>query len=221
MARIIWDEAGKRLYETGVSQGVHYLQETDGTYPKGVPWNGLTAITESPSGAEPTALYADNTKYISLYSAEDFGATVEAYTYPDEFAQCDGSAELVTGVTIGQQERKAFGMSYKTQIGNDIQDTAYGYKIHCIYGAKASPSERSNSTINDSPEAMTLSWEITTVPVNVKGFKPAAHLVIDSTKVDKAKLEELEGILYGAESTEPRLPLPDEIAQIIGGTTEG
>lgn len=221
--RLVWDATGERLYETGVSQGVLYVQNTDGTYPQGVAWNGLTSVTESPSGAEATALYADDIKYLSLMSAEEFGATIEAYTYPDEFAQCDGSAELATGVTIGQQDRKTFGMCYKTVLGNDSESNNYGYKLHIIYGAKASPSEKAYATINDSPEAITFSWEVTTTPVNVSGFKPTASLTIDSTKVDAGKLTALEDILYGkdagAEGTPAavaaRLPLPDEIATLM------
>ena len=221
--RLVWDATGERLYETGVSQGVLYVQDSTGKYPKGVAWNGLTGVTESPSGAEATALYADDIKYLNLMSAEEFGATVEAYTYPDEFAQCDGSAELTAGVTIGQQDRKTFGMCYKTVLGNDSESNNYGYKLHIIYGAKASPSEKAYATINDSPEAITFSWEVTTTPVNVNGFKPTASLTIDSTKVDAEKLTALEDILYGkdagAEGTPAavaaRLPLPDEIATLM------
>lgn len=221
MSRIVWDQSGERLYETGVDHGVLFPVENN-AYTKGVAWNGLTQVTESPSGAEATALYADNIKYLSLMSAEDFGATVEAYTYPDEFAECDGSAALSTGVMIGQQERKAFGLAYRTKVGNDQNDNL-GYKIHLIYGAKASPSERSYSTVNDSPEAITFSWELTTTPINVNGHKPTALLTIDSTKVDKDKLKQFEAILYGTdapstggEATEPRLPLPNEILTIFG-----
>lgn len=214
MAKLVWDKTGERLYETGVKNGVLYPM-VDGAYPKGIVWNGLTAVTESPSGAEATALYADDIKYLNLMSAEEFGATVEAYTYPDEFAECDGSASLGTGVTIGQQPRKTFGMSYKTTVGNDVDNDNHGYKLHLIYGAMASPSEKAYSTINDSPEAITFSWELTTTPVNVTGFKPTASLTIDSTKIDPAKLTAIETILYGNESTEARLPLPDEIAEIV------
>lgn len=216
MSRITWDQSGERIYETGVKQGVLYPQASGGTYPTGVAWNGLTAVTESPSGAEATALYADDIKYINLMSTEEFGATIEAYTYPDEFAQCDGSASLTEGVVIGQQARKAFGLCYRTTVGNDVDGNDYGYKIHIIYGALASPSEKAYATINDSPEAITFSWEITTTPVSVKGFKPTATIAIDSTKVDKEKLKSLEDILYGTETDEPRLPLPDEIATIMG-----
>lgn len=216
MARLTWDDTGKRLYETGVSQGVLYPIGAGGTYDTGVAWNGLTAVTESPSGAEATPLYADDIKYLSLYSTEEFGATIEAYTYPDEFAACDGSAELIDGVTVGQQDRKVFGMSYKTVVGNDVDSNAHGYKLHLIYGAKASPSEKAYATINDSPEAITFSWEITTTPVNVTGLKPTASLVIDSTKVSAEAMTALEKELYGgADGEGPRLPLPDEIKQII------
>lgn len=200
--RLAWDETGKRFYETGVSQGVLYPVHTDGTYPKGVAWNGLTAVTESPSGAEATALYADNIKYLNLYSAEEFGATIEAYMYPDEFAECDGSASIATGVTIGQQTRKAFGLAYKTALGNDTDGQDHGYKLHLIYGGMASPSEKAYATVNDSPEAITFSWEITTTPVNVAGFKPTASITIDSTKAESTKLKALENILYG---TDPAL----------------
>ena len=216
MSRIAWDETGKRFYETGVKKGVLYPQAEGGTYPLGVPWNGLTAVTESPSGAEPSPLYADDTKYLILMSVEEFGATVEAYTYPDEFMECDGSAEIAKGVTIGQQPRKAFGMSYVTTLGNDIDGNKYGYKLHIIYGAKANPSEKGYTTISDSPEAITFSWEISTTPVAVSGFEPTASITIDSTKVDAEKLASLEAILYGSESEEPRLPLPDEIVTLIG-----
>lgn len=215
MSKLTWDQTGERFYETGVKQGVLYPQAEGGTYPKGVAWNGLTAVTESPSGAEATPLYADDIKYLNLMSAEEFGATIEAYTYPDEFAQCDGSAEIAKGVSIGQQARKAFGMSYKTTLGNDVANNDYGYKLHLIYGALAAPSEKAYATINDSPEAITFSWEVTTTPVSVKGFKPTANITIDSTKVDKEKLAALEAILYGGDSDEPRLPLPDEVATLM------
>ena len=217
MAKLVWDKTGDRLYETGVKNGVLYIP-TAGVYSKGVAWNGLTAVTESPSGAEATALYADDTKYLSLMSAEEFGATIEAYTYPDEFAACDGSAELADGVMIGQQKRSTFGLCYKTTIGNDTDGNDHGYKLHIIYGAQAKPSERAYATINDSPEAITFSWEITTTPVNVTGAKPTASLVIDSTKADPSKLAALEDILYGKDgdsATEPRLPLPDEIKTLM------
>ena len=217
MAKLVWDKTGDRLYETGVKNGVLYIP-TAGVYSKGVAWNGLTAVTESPSGAEATALYADDTKYLSLMSAEEFGATIEAYTYPDEFAACDGSAELADGVMIGQQKRSTFGLCYKTTIGNDTEGNDHGYKLHIIYGALAKPSERAYASINDSPEAITFSWEITTTPVNVTGAKPTASLVIDSTKADPSKLAALEDILYGKDgepANEPRLPLPDEIKTLM------
>lgn len=217
MSRLVWDQAGERIYETGVKNGVLYPQ-VNGTYPKGVAWNGLTAVTESPSGAEATALYADDIKYLNLYSAEEFAATIEAYMYPDEFAECDGSASIATGVSIGQQTRKAFGLSYKTTVGNDTDGNNHGYKLHIIYGAMAAPSEKAYATINDSPEAITFSWELSTTPVSVKGFNPTASVTIDSTKVDAAKLKALEDILYGSDNEEPRLPLPDEIVTIVGTT---
>ena len=218
MSKLVWDNTGDRLYETGVKNGVLYPVSSNGTYPKGVAWNGLTAVTESPSGAEATALYADDMKYLNLYSAEEFGATVEAYTYPEEFGECDGSAEIANGVQIGQQTRKAFGMCYRTTIGNDTEGDAHGYKLHIIYGAMASPSEKAYATINDSPEAITFSWELTTTPVNVTGKKPTASLTIDSTKADPTKLAALEAILYGSDGgsgTDARLPLPDEIAELM------
>lgn len=216
MSKIVWDQTGERLYETGVKQGVLYPIQESGLYTKGVAWNGLIAITESPSGAEASPLYADDIKYVNLMSAEEFGATVEAYTYPEEFAACDGSAELAKGVTIGQQPRKMFGLCYRTVIGNDVANNDYGYKLHLIYGAMAAPSEKAYASINDSPEALTFSWELTTTPVSVNGFKPTACVTIDSTKVEAGKLAELETILYGSESEEARLPLPDEIATLMG-----
>lgn len=216
MPKLIWDKTGERYYETGTDHGVLYPQGAEGTYPKGVAWNGLTAVTESPSGAEANPLYADNIKYLNLMSAEDFGGTIEAYTYPDEFAECDGSAEIATGIKIGQQKRKAFGFSYRTRLGNDIDGDDYGYKLHLVYGAMASPSEKAYATVNESPEAITLSWEFSTTPVSVTGHKPTAHLEIDSTKVDAEKLAALEAILYGSESEEARLPLPDEIVTLVG-----
>lgn len=217
MAKIEWDKTGERLYETGVKNGVLYVQE-GGQYQKGVAWNGLTAVTESPSGAEATPLYADDIKYLNLLSAEEFGATIEAYTYPDEFAACDGSAALADGVMIGQQARKTFGLCYKTTIGNDTNGNDYGYKLHIIYGALAAPSEKAYATINDSPEAITFSWEVTTTPVNVTGAKPTAYITIDSTKANPEKLTALEDILYGKNGepgNEPRLPLPDEIKTLM------
>ena len=215
MAKIKWDETGEKIYETGVKNGVLYLPNETGAYVKGVAWNGLTAVTESPSGAESTPLYADDIKYVELFSAEEFGATLECYTYPDEFAECDGSAEVTPGVIIGQQNRKTFGLCYRTTLGNDVKGNEYGYKLHLIYGAKASPSEKSYSTINDSPEAITFSYEITTTPVNVTGHKPTASLTINSTKVDPTKLQQLEAMLYGAESAEAKLPLPDEVINLL------
>ena len=217
MAKLVWDESGKRVYETGVRNGVLYVQGENGEYQKGVAWNGLTAVTESPSGAEPTALYADDIKYLELFSAEEFGATIEAYTYPAEFEACDGSASLGEGVTIGQQDRKAFGLCYRTIVGNDVKGNENGYKLHLIYGAKAKPSEKAYATVNDSPEAVTFSWEVTTTPVNVAGFKPTASVTIDSTKIQPEKLKLIEDKLYGTASEEATLPLPDEIKQIIAG----
>ena len=217
MSKLIWDQTGERLYETGVNQGVLYVQE-GGIYPKGVAWNGLTAVTESPSGAEATPLYADDVKYLNLISAEEFGATIEAYMYPDEFMVCDGSAALADGVFIGQQTRKSFGLCYRTVLGNDVDNNGHGYKLHMIYGAVASPSEKAYATINDSPEAITFSWEVKTTPVEVTGHKPTASVTINSTKVDADKLAALEAILYGSAEAEPRLPLPNEIAQIFAGT---
>lgn len=217
MSRIIWDQEGQRFYETGAKQGVLYVKD-GASYKKGVPWNGLVGVTESPTGAEATPIYADDIKYLNLMSTEEFGATIEAYTYPDEFEQCDGTASLGAGVTIGQQKRKQFGLSYRTTIGNDTDGDAYGYKIHIIYGALAAPSEKGYQTINDSPEAITFSWEVTTTPVLVEGMKPTASLVIDSTKISPEKLTLLENILYGTANSEARLPLPDEIKAIIEST---
>ena len=212
MAKLVWDKSGERLYETGVKQGVLYVQDTTGTYPKGVAWNGLTAVTETPSGAEATALYADDIKYLNLVSAEELGGTIEAYMYPDEFAECDGSVALTAGMYIGQQDRKTFGLCYRTTLGNDTDSNNHGYKLHLIYGALAAPSEKAYATINDSPEAITFSWEFKTTPVNVTGHKPTASIVIDSTKVDAEKLAALEKILYGDDAGDgPRLPLPDEV----------
>lgn len=213
--RLTWDDAGKRLYETGVKQGVLYPQDDNGAYPKGVAWNGLTAVTESPEGAEPTPLYADDIKYLNLLSTEEFKATVEAYTYPDEFAECDGSGSLVEGVTIGQQDRKTFGLSYRTSLGNDVKGNEYGYKLHIVYGCLAAPSEKAYATVNDSPEAITFSWEVSTTPVNVTGFKPTASLVLNSVKLGAAKMKAIEDVLYGSSAAEARLPLPDEIKSII------
>lgn len=217
MSKLVWDKTGERLYETGVKQGVLYPQAAGGTYPKGVAWNGLTNITESPSGAEATALYADDIKYLNLVSAEELGGTIEAYTYPDEFAECDGSAALTEGVFIGQQDRKTFGLCYRTTLGNDVDSNGHGYKLHLIYGALAAPSEKAYATINDSPEAITFSWEFKTTPVNVAGHKPTASLTIDSTKVSETKMAALEKVLYGDSDpeAEARLPLPDEVVQIL------
>lgn len=213
--KLVWDKNGERFYETGVDRGVLYVVE-GGQYGAGVPWNGLTAITESPSGAEASPIYADNIKYLNLMSAEEFGATVEAYTYPEEFAACDGSAAIVPGVYLGQQARKTFGLCYRTVLGNDVESNDYGYKLHFIYGALAAPSEKGYTTINDSPEAITFSWELSTTPVNVEGFKPTACVTIDSTKIDPEALAALEEVIYGGADTEARLPLPDEIASIVG-----
>lgn len=221
MSKMVWDQTGSRYYETGIKNGALYLQDVSGTYSTGVPWNGLTAVTESPSGAEATPLYADDIKYLNLMSNEDFGGTIEAYTYPDEFAACDGSATLVDGVTIGQQSRATFGLCYRTTIGNDVDGNNHGYKLHLVYGALAAPSERAYATINDSPEAITFSWEFSTTPVNVTGHKPTAHLEIDSKKVDATKLAALEAILYGSDDVEPRLPLPDEIKTLMTTGAEG
>ena len=215
MARLIWDEVGQRFFETGVKNGVLYVQDNDGSYKNGVVWNGLTAVTESPSGAEETPLYADDVKYLTLRSAEEFGATVEAYTYPEEFEQCDGSAAIAAGVTIGQQARRAFGLCYRTSVGNDIQGQNFSYKLHLIYGCTVAPSEKSYSTINDNPEAITFSWELSTVPVPVDGFSPTASLVIDASKVDEGKMQLLEDALFGDEQNEAKLLLPNEIMEML------
>ena len=221
MSKLVWDKTGERYYETGVKNGVLYVVDNTGNYGKGVAWNGLTKVTESPSGAEATPLYADNIKYLNLMSAEEFGFTIEAYTYPDEFAACDGSSEIATGITIGQQSRKTFGFCYRTENGNDTLGTDYGYKIHIVYGATASPSSKDYQTINDSPEAISLSWEVKTTPVEVTTEingnkpKPTATLIIDSTKVDKTKLKSIEDKLYGTEAEEPTLLLPDEIVALL------
>ena len=219
MAKLVWDQTGDRLYETGVSKGVLYPIQSDGAYSKGVAWNGLASVTESPSGAEANPIYADDMKYLNLLSAEEFSATIEAYTYPDEFAECDGSADIATAVSIGQQKRKVFGLCYRTVLGNDVDSNDHGYKLHLIYGCMAAPSEKAYNSINDSPEAITFSWEISTTPVNVTGFKPTASITIDSTKAKKEKLTALEEILYGKDgsdtSANARLPLPDEIATLM------
>jgi len=215
MAKIVWDKVGERLYETGVDRGVIYPW-AESTYGSGEGWNGLISVTMSPSGAEPTPLYANNHKYLNLMSVEELGGTIEAYTYPDGFAACNGEKELVKGVRIGQQKRKTFGLAFRTLIGSDTEGTAHGYKLTLVYGALAAPSEKANTTVNDSPEAMTMSWEFSTTPVEVEGSDPTASIEIDSTKVDKAKLAALEAKLYGSESEEPTLPMPAEVAQILG-----
>ena len=222
MSKLTWDDIGNRLYETGVEQVALYVQDSDGSYKNGVAWNGVTAITESPSGAEATPLYANNGKYLELRSAEEFGASIEAYTYPDDFAACDGSAELLPGVKLGQQVRKAFGLVYKTKIGNDVEGETHGYKLHIVYGAKAAPSEKAYATINDSPEAITFSWEITTTPVAVEGFKPTAHIELESTKLGDAKMAAIEAIIYGSNegTSSPRLPLPSEIKSVLSAVSE-
>lgn len=221
MAKLVWDQTGERLFETGVEKGVLFPYK-NGAYEKGVAWNGLTGVSESPSGAESNALYADNIKYLDLVSTEEFGATIEAYTYPDEFMECDGSKDIATGVVIGQQKRIPFGFSYVTQIGNDADGTDHGYKIHLVYGAKATPSSKDYATINDNPDAITFSWEITTTPVDVPGAKPTAHITIDSTKADKDKLTAFKKVLYGDTETESRLPLPNEVITMFGsGSTAG
>jgi hypothetical protein len=216
MPPLTWDQVGERLYETGVDRGVLYLPDDVGVYNKGYAWNGLTTVTESPTGAEPSPQYADNIKYLNMISAEEFGATVEAFTYPEEFAECDGTAVPVAGVALGQQGRKTFGLSYRTRLGNDLEGADFGYKLHLIYGAQASPSEKAYATINDSPEAITFSWEITTTPVPVTDFKPTALIVIDSSVVDPTDLAALEALLYGAAAVEAALPLPDEVIALFG-----
>ena len=215
--KLEWDKTGERLYETGVDRGVLFLMSTSGAYEEGVAWSGLTAFNASPSGAEANPFYADNMKYLNIYSAEEFGYSIEAYTYPDEWEACDGSASAEDGVSIGQQPRKPFGFSCRTLIGNDIDGQNHGYKIHLIYNSMASPSERGYATVNESPEAVTLSWECTTTPVAVTGFKPTAHITIDSTKVDPSKLASFEEMLYGSESKEATLPSPDEVIAFFKG----
>jgi len=217
MAPLTWDDVGQRLYEVGVDHGVLYLPDSGGVYSDGVAWNGLTTVTESPSGAEPSPQYADNIKYLNLISAEEFGGTIEAFTYPEEFAECDGTAVPATGVTVGQQSRKGFGLSYRSRIGNDLDGTDHGYKLHLLYGCYASPSEKAYATINDSPEAITFSWEIYTVPVAVTGMKPTSLIVIDSTKVDPADLAALEAELYGDSGGDPNLPTPDVVIAMFAG----
>lgn len=214
MSKLTWDQIGERLFETGVDRGVVYPAE-NGAYPSGAAWSGLINVNESPSGAEPTPLYADNIKYLNLISAEDFGATIEAYTYPDEFSECVGEKEIATGVKISQQKRKVFGLSYRSLIGNDTDGSDYGYKIHLVYGCLAAPSEKAHNTINESPEAGTFSWEISTTPIDVPGHKPTAHIEIDSTKCDDGELKALEAILYGSADAEARLPLPAELLTIF------
>lgn len=225
MSRVVWDKTGERLYESGVRNGVLYPIQPNGTYTKGVAWNGLTAVTESPSGAEATPLWADDIKYLNLTSAEEFSATVEAYTYPDEFAECDGSAEIAPGVYAGQQVRKMFGLCYRTILGNDVEEENYGYKLHLVYGAKAAPSEKGYSTVNDNPDAVTFSWELNTTPVEINAtvngnkLKPTSCLTFDSTKTDPEKMAALEEILYGkdesSDGVDPRLPLPDEVIALM------
>lgn len=220
MSKLVWDQTSEKTYQTGVDRGVVYPQ-TNGAYPKGAAWNGLTNVTLSPSGAEPTPLYANNSKYVTMMSVEELGGTIEAYMYPKEFAECNGLATLANGVRVGQQKRKSFGFSFRTLIGNDVDGDAYGYKLYLVYGALAAPSEMSNATVNDSPEAQTMSFEFSTTPVNVAGFQPTASIEIDSTEVDSEKLAALEAILYGSESEEARLPLPDEVATIMGTEAAG
>ena len=218
MAKLTWDQIGEKLYETGVSKGVLFPQDASGAYPLGIAWNGLTAVTESPSGAEPTPIYANNAKYLTLMSTEEFGATIEAYTYPDEFAACDGTEELAVGVTVGQQTRQPFGLAYVTKIGNDTEGIDHGYKIHLIYGCLAAPSEKNYQTINDSPEAITFSWEVNTTPVQVTGLKPTSTLVIDSTKVGATDLAAIEDKIFGSAGAAATLPLPDEILALVNAT---
>lgn len=220
MTEITWDGVGERLYEAGIDHGVLYLRNDTGAYDRGYAWNGLTSVSESPSGAESNKQYADNIVYVNLVSTEEFSATIEAFTYPDEFAECDGSKEIAPGVFIGQQRRSTFGLAYRTLIGNDLKSTDLGYKLHLVYGGEAAPTEKAYSTVNDSPEAATFSWEVSTTPVAVPGHKPTATLVIDSTKVNSADLEALEAILYGSESDEPSLPLPAEVLALINATVD-
>ena len=217
MAPLTWDQVGERLYETGVDHGVLYIPDTAGVYNTGFAWNGLTTVTESPTGAEASAQYADNIKYLNLISAEEFGATIEAFTYPEEFGQCDGTAVPEPGVLVGQQGRKSFGMSYRTRVGNDVDGTEHGYKLHLLYGAQAAPSEKAYATINDSPEAIAFSWEVTTTPVPVTDYKPTSLIVIDSTVVDVTKLASLEDLLYGTGAIEAALPMPDAVIALFAG----
>jgi hypothetical protein len=217
MTALVWDQVGERRYETGVDRGVLYLPDASGDYNTGVAWNGLTTVNETPSGAAATPQFADNIKYLNLVAHEEFGATVDAFTYPDEFALCDGTVEPEPGVHLGQQSRKLFGLCYRTMLGNDLEGNDYGYKLHLVYGALAAPSQKSYGTINDTPAAIAFSWAVTTTPVAVTGAKPTALVTVDSTKVDPAKLATLEGILYGSPGDDPRLPLPDEVVTILGG----
>jgi hypothetical protein len=218
MAVLSWDAVGERFYETGVDKGVLYIPDVSGAYVNGVAWNGLTSVSESPSGAEATPQYADNIKYLNLISAEEFSATLEAFTYPDEFAQFDGLSVPVAGVTVGQQPRKTFGLSYRTQMGNDLEGNDFGYKLHLIYGCQAAPSEKAYNTINDSPEAITFSWEVSTTPAPVTGAKPTSIITVDSTKVDAGALATLEDFLYGTAGTDPSLPTPDAVIALFSGT---
>jgi hypothetical protein len=215
MPPLTWDQVGEKVFETGVDRGVLYIPNASGVYAAGFAWNGLTTVTESPSGAEPSAQYADNIKYLNLVSAEEFGATIEAFTYPDEFAQCDGSFAPAEGVSIGQQGRKQFGLSFRTRLGNDVDGTDHGYKLHLVYGCLAAPSEKAYATINDSPEAITFSWDVTTTPVPVTGHKPTSLIVVDSTVVEAADLASLEALLYGAAATPAALPTPDAVIALF------
>lgn len=215
MAKLVWDQAGQKFFETGVSNGVLYVSDGQGGYLKGVAWNGLTSVAENPSGAESNPVYADNIKYLNIISAEEFGATIEAYTYPDEFMECDGSAQVVAGVNIGQQARKSFGISYRTRVGNDVSGDNLGYKIHVIYNCQAAPSGKTYSTVNESPEAITFSWEVTTTPVPVEGFRPTATVVFDSTKLDAEKMAAVENALYGSADSEAGLPSIEELLALV------
>lgn len=215
MAKLVWDQAGQKFFETGVSNGVLYVSDGQGGYLNGVAWNGLTSVAENPSGAESNPIYADNIKYLNIISAEEFGATIEAYTYPDEFMECDGSAQVVDGVNIGQQARKSFGISYRTRVGNDVAGDNLGYKIHVIYNCQAAPSGKTYSTVNESPEAITFSWEVTTTPVPVEGFRPTATVVFDSTKLDAGKMAAIENALYGSSDTEAALPSIEELLALV------
>lgn len=215
MAKLLWDQAGEKTFETGVQQGVLFLRDGTGAYPQGIAWNGLISVSESPEGGEPEAIYANNKKYLELMSAEELGLTIEAYTYPKEFEACDGLSEVATGVQLGQQSRKPFGLAYKTLIGNDVDDTTHGYKLHLVYGGLASPSEKSYETVNDTPEAITFSWDVSTTPIEIDGYKPSAKLTIDSRTADATKLAALEDALFGTEAAESYLPLPDEVITMM------